>query len=66
MAQSILLVDDDESLLRLLTIRLQAVGFDVMAQADSAQALNQVAARDFDLVITDLRMPGIDGMALFQ
>ena len=64
MPGSIRLVDDDESLLRLLTIRLRAVGYEAVALADPHQALATVATRDFDVVVTDLRMPGIDGMAL--
>ena len=64
MPGSVLLVDDDESLLRLLTIRLRAAGYEAVAHADPRQALAQVMARDFDVVVTDLRMPGIDGMGL--
>jgi two-component system, NtrC family, response regulator GlrR len=66
MAQTILLVDDDESLLRLLTIRLQAASYTVIAEPDARHALNQLVVRNVDLVITDLRMPGLDGMQLYE
>jgi len=62
----ILLVDDDADLLRLLSIRLGGAGYQVTT-ADSAQkALGLLAAQLPQLVITDLRMAGMDGMALFE
>jgi two-component system, NtrC family, response regulator GlrR len=62
----ILLVDDDPDLLRLLAIRLKSAGHDV-ATADSAEkALAAIAANVPQLIITDLRMSGMDGMALFD
>ena len=62
----ILLVDDDPALLRLLSIRLTAAGYDVVTADSGAQALVQLAVRYPHLVITDLRMEGMDGMALFD
>src|SRR6266581_1246 len=62
----ILLVDDDPALLRLLSIRLTAAGYDVMTADSGAQALTQLAVHYPHLVITDLRMEGMDGMALFD
>jgi two-component system response regulator GlrR len=63
---SLLLVDDDPDLLRLLTIRLKANGYDVTAVDGAQRALASVAASRPDLVLTDLRMEGMDGMALFD
>src|ERR1700674_3092226 len=63
---TILLVDDDPALLRLLSIRLTAAGYDVMTADSGAQALTQLAVRYPHLVITDLQMDGMDGMALFD
>jgi two-component system response regulator GlrR len=62
----ILLVDDDPDLLRLLTIRLEAAGHGVITTGKAEQALAMIAAERPHLVITDLRMPGMDGSALFE
>ena len=66
MAQSvkILLVDDDRDLLRLLSIRLKAAGYGVTTLESAEQALAHIAVARPHLVITDLRMGGMDGMAL--
>jgi two-component system, NtrC family, response regulator GlrR len=62
----ILLVDDDPSLLRLLSIRLQAFGHEVIAVDSVEKALGTLSADQPQLVITDLRMSGMDGIALFD
>ncbi len=63
---SLLLVDDDPDLLRLLAIRLKANGFAVTAVESGRRALASIGAARPDLVLTDLRMEGMDGMALFN
>ncbi|HEY2628977.1 MAG TPA: sigma 54-interacting transcriptional regulator [Usitatibacter sp.] len=63
---SLLLVDDDPDLLRLLAIRLKANGYDVTAVDSGQRALASIAASRPDLLLTDLRMDAMDGMALFQ
>jgi two-component system response regulator GlrR len=65
-ARRILAVDDDPDLLRLLTIRLKSAGYAVTAVENAAMALAQLDVARPDLVITDLRMDGMDGMALFE
>jgi len=62
---SLLLVDDDPDLLRLLTIRLKANNYGVTAVDSGQRALASISASRPDLVLTDLRMEGMDGMALF-
>ncbi len=62
----ILVVDDDQDLLRLLAIRLQASGHEVATAETGERALAQLAVASPHLVITDMRMPGMDGMALFE
>ncbi|MCB1662204.1 MAG: response regulator, partial [Pseudomonadales bacterium] len=66
MPHSILLVDDDPDLLRLLTIRLEAEGFIVHSCQSGETALPMLRNHRIDLVVTDLRMSGMDGMELFE
>ena len=62
----ILVVDDDTDLLQLLSMRLASAGYDVET-ADSAEAaINRIDISRPHLVITDMRMQGMDGMALFE
>ncbi len=63
---SLLLVDDDPDLLRLLAIRLKANGYDVTAVDNGQRALASIAATRPDLLLTDLRMDAMDGMTLFH
>ena len=62
----ILLVDDDVGLLKLLAMRLNSAGYRVDAAESGEQALARLAAVQPQLVITDLRMDGMDGMALYN
>ena len=62
----VMLVDDDPDLLRLLSIRLQGAGYGVTAVESGEAALSQLAVASPDVIITDLRMGGMDGMALFE
>ena len=62
----ILLVDDDVSLLKLMSMRLRSQGYEVDT-ADSAEgALDRLRQQRADLVLSDLRMAGMDGLALFE
>jgi len=63
---SILVVDDDPDLLRLMQIRLSAAGYAVTLADSAERALAQLAVARPRLVITDWRMGGMDGMALFE
>jgi two-component system response regulator GlrR len=63
---TVLLVDDDADLLRLLSMRLQSAGYQVETAASGEEALGKIAVSRPRAVITDLRMQGMDGMALFQ
>jgi two-component system, NtrC family, response regulator GlrR len=62
----ILLVDDDEDLLHLVSVRLRASGYQVRAVNSGEDALVQVGIFQPDAVVTDLKMAGMDGMALFE
>lgn len=64
--QKILTVDDDPDILKLLGMRLKAAGYQVVEAKSGEEALTQIAVSRPVLVISDLRMPGMDGMALFE
>jgi two-component system response regulator GlrR len=66
MTQRILVVDDDPGVLRLLSIRLRSQGYEVTTAESGEEALSNFAGVRPHLVITDLRMDGMDGMTLFQ
>ncbi len=68
MSQSahILVVDDDADMLRLLTLRLSAAGHRVTAVGSAESALTQLQIERPQLVLSDVRLPGRDGLALFQ
>ena len=66
LAPKILLVDDDTDLLELLSIRLTASGYEVECVNSAEAALNHLDVARPQLVITDMRMSGMDGLALFE
>jgi len=65
-ARRILLVDDDTDLLRLLSMRLSAAGYAVTQVESAEQAMARFPVLQPDLVVTDLRMAGMDGLGLFE
>jgi len=65
-AASILVVDDEEPLARMICETLSEHGHEATYAADAAAALEAVKTDSFDLVIADLRMPGMGGEALFE
>ena len=62
----ILLVDDDPDLLKLISLRLTSAGYRVRTADSGETALAAIAVQRPAAVITDLRMPGIDGLQLFE
>jgi two-component system cell cycle response regulator CpdR len=60
----ILLAEDDESMRRFLARSLERVGHEVFAVADGFEALPYVAQGTIDLLVTDIVMPGMDGIEL--
>ena len=64
--QSVLIVDDEESMRHLLSLILRERGYEVRAVANGEDALKELAARDYDLVLSDVRMPRMDGLTLLR
>jgi len=63
---NILVVDDDAGLRELLLETLEAIGYRVSSVADGIEALQILKEQKIDLVITDIKMPGMDGIALLK
>ena len=64
--KQILVVDDEPNLRRVLSAQLERDGYDVHTSEDGEQALTLLTEHHIDLVITDLRMPKLDGMELLR
>ncbi len=64
--RSILIADDEESIRHLLTVLLTERGYDVRAVSDGEEALRELQARDYHALVTDVRMPKLDGLALVR
>ncbi len=64
--KKILVVDDDDELRNMLQEVLSSLDYFPIGVEDGEQALNQLKIQDFDLVISDIRMPKMDGMALLK
>ncbi len=62
----LLVVDDDADMLRLLTMRLNAAGYRVSTATSAEAALNLLDIERPQLVLSDVRLPGRDGLALFD
>ena len=66
MVPKILIVEDDESLRRVMHIQLSREGYETTSVADSEQALQTIGKAPQNLVITDLNLPGMSGMDLLR
>lgn len=62
----VLVVDDEENLRRVTQMKLQQAGYEAMTASDGQQALEVLARNPHDLIITDLKMPGMSGMDLLR
>ncbi len=61
---AILVVDDELSMRQFLKILLEKEGYEIALAADGPSALEQARQREFDLAISDIRMPGMNGLEL--
>jgi CheY-like chemotaxis protein len=62
----VLVVDDELGIRLLLSETLEMEGFEVSVAEDGQESLDRMAAGDFDLVITDIRMPRVDGIEMIR
>lgn len=66
MPEKILVVDDEPSVVTIVTYALGRKGYQVIQAFDGAQALDAVAAEKPDLVVLDLMMPNVDGWKVYE
>lgn len=66
MSKKILTVDDSKTMRDMITFTLRKAGFDVAEAEDGKAALSVLGGGRFDLIITDLNMPNMDGITLIK
>ena len=66
MQTTVLIVEDEESIRESLKLNLELEGYDVTTVADGLQALQQVKSAYYDLIILDIMLPEMDGIALCE
>jgi two-component system response regulator (stage 0 sporulation protein F) len=64
--KKILVVDDEMGIRSLISELLESEGFEVRAAKDGQESLDEMEREDFDLVITDIQMPRLDGLAMLD
>jgi nitrogen regulation protein NR(I) len=64
--KQVLIVDDEPNLRKILAAQLSRDGYDVMVAEDGEQGLTMLRENHIDLVVTDLKMPKVDGMTLLR
>ncbi|MBW2733484.1 MAG: sigma-54-dependent Fis family transcriptional regulator [Deltaproteobacteria bacterium] len=64
--QRVLVVDDEENIRLMLQTILEQQGYDVVVVADADGAIEALRSHSFDLMLTDVRMPGLDGLELLE
>lgn len=66
MAKSILVVDDSETLRQVVGMVLTNAGFEVSEACDGREAVSKLGSKRFSLVISDVNMPGMDGLTFLR
>jgi len=62
----LLVVDDEDTLRTIIKDQLELHGFDVDTAEDGMQALESMNTKQYDVVLLDIRMPGVDGMEVLR
>ena len=63
---TILVVDDELSMREFLKILLEKEGYEVATASEASSAIDLIDSKDFDLVISDIKMPGMGGLSLLE
>ncbi len=63
---SILIVDDEPHMVRVMKLRLEGAGHEVEAASNGQEAFNILRAREFDVLVTDINMPSMTGRELCE
>jgi len=66
MAKTILIVDDARSMRGLVAMTLKSAGYDVVEACDGQEAVEKIGGQKINMVISDLNMPRMDGIALIK
>jgi CheY-like chemotaxis protein len=66
MAKNILLIDDEELIIRSLIKLLEKKGYQVLVAKNGQDAIAMVEEEQFDLIVADIRMPGINGVETIE
>jgi two-component system, chemotaxis family, chemotaxis protein CheY len=66
MSKVIMTADDSASIRQMVAFTLKQSGYEVVQAVDGRDALQQLAARKVDMLITDLNMPHLDGIGLIK
>ena len=66
MKKKILLIDDEELVIKSLLRLLSVEGYEVVVAKSGVEATEKVKQADFDLIISDVRMPGLDGIETIE
>jgi len=62
--KKILIIDDEEIFVKPLVKAMKSEGFEVASAEDASEGFNKLSEDEYDMVLTDLKMPGIDGIDL--
>ncbi|MDQ7783130.1 MAG: diguanylate cyclase [Desulfomonilaceae bacterium] len=62
----VLVVDDDPMVREVVVLAIEAMGYEVDACGNGVEALEKNEKRHFDLIVTDMRLPGLDGLSLIE
>lgn len=66
MAKRVLIVDDSPTMRQMVSFTLREANFDVLEAENGQDALNKVQGQKFDLILTDLNMPVMDGITFIR